>query len=245
MSADDDHKGAPRFNMDDARARAQQALRKSEFILSRAFGLLREPKKEWEQIRAEETTVPSILIGYVAPLAAIPPVCDLIGSAIFNSALSGDVGVSLIRAVVKGAAYVDNKSNRDEVSQILARPDRVGVDVETVRRTFEGRLRVNARGEERGHEKYLIVGEDDAGRPDRRQAAWLYAQMLRWRQAPMTETLLETAKGVWRPDLYDAATGGGNTASTSADVVSAFAGPPFDERQMASYLSSFAIGMKI
>ena len=54
-------------------ASAQEALRKSEFILSRAWGLLREPKKEWEQIRAEETTVPNILLGYVAPLAAIPP----------------------------------------------------------------------------------------------------------------------------------------------------------------------------
>jgi hypothetical protein len=100
MSADDDHKPQSRFNVEDARARAQQALRKSEFILSRAYGLLREPKKEWEQIRAEDTTVPNILIGYVAPLAAIPPLCDLIGSSIFNQALSGDFGAALIRAVI-------------------------------------------------------------------------------------------------------------------------------------------------
>ena len=88
------------LNMDDARARAQDALHKSEFILSRAYGLFRDPKKEWEQIRDEETSIPNILLGYVAPLAAIPPVCDLIGSTLFNSALSGDVGAALIRAVV-------------------------------------------------------------------------------------------------------------------------------------------------
>jgi hypothetical protein len=101
MTADNEHKPRGRaFSVEGARARAEQALRKSEFILSRAYGLLREPKKEWEQIRAEETTIPNILIGYVAPLAAIPPVCDLIGQTLFNPALAADIGQSIIRAVV-------------------------------------------------------------------------------------------------------------------------------------------------
>jgi hypothetical protein len=101
MTADNDNKSeAARFSVAGARERARQALRRSEFILSRAFGLLRDPKQEWEQIRAEETTVPRILIGYVAPLAAIPPVCDLIGSAMFNRMLQGDLGEALIAAAV-------------------------------------------------------------------------------------------------------------------------------------------------
>lgn len=101
MSADNEPKGAmPRFSIEDAKARAQQAYRKSEFILSRAYGLLREPAKEWEQIKAEETTIPHIMLGYVAPLAAIPPICDLIGQSLFNHALQGDIGQAIIRAVV-------------------------------------------------------------------------------------------------------------------------------------------------
>jgi hypothetical protein len=88
MSADDPHEDTPRaaqrFSVEDARARAQQALKRSEFILSRAYGLLREPTKEWTQIRDEITTIPNILIGYVAPLAAIPPVCGLIGIYVFG-----------------------------------------------------------------------------------------------------------------------------------------------------------------
>jgi hypothetical protein len=101
MSADNENEPqGRRFSVEDARIRAQEALRKSEFILSRAWGLLREPKKEWEQIRAEETTVPNILLGYVAPLAAIPPVCDLIGSALFNRLIQIDPGEALIRAVI-------------------------------------------------------------------------------------------------------------------------------------------------
>ena len=99
MSADHEPKPA-RFSVEEARARAQEAIRKSEFILSRAYGLMREPKKEWEQIRAEETTIAHILIGYVAPLAAIPIVCDLIGQSVFNNALQVDFGQALIRAVI-------------------------------------------------------------------------------------------------------------------------------------------------
>jgi hypothetical protein len=44
--------------------------------------------------------VPNILIGYVAPLAAIPPVCDLIGSALFNRLLTIDPASAIIRAGV-------------------------------------------------------------------------------------------------------------------------------------------------
>ena len=103
MAADNDEQpeaARRRFSVDDARVRAREALQKSEFILSRAYGLFKDPKAEWEQIRAEETTVPNILIGYVAPLAAIPPICDLIGQALFNQTLQLQVGDALIRAVV-------------------------------------------------------------------------------------------------------------------------------------------------
>lgn len=104
MSAEDHHEEEPqaggqrRFSVEDARARAQEARAKAEFILSRAYGLLREPKKEWVQIRDEITTIPNILIGYVAPLAAIPVVCDWIGSALFHPA-GFDFGGALVRGL--------------------------------------------------------------------------------------------------------------------------------------------------
>ncbi len=98
MSADQDGK-APRFSVEEARARARAALQKSEHMLSRAYGLLRDPKAEWEQIRAEETTIPNILIGYVAPLAALPPVCAMLGKLLFE-ARTTNFGAELISAVV-------------------------------------------------------------------------------------------------------------------------------------------------
>ena len=89
MSVEDDKERAEaptprRFTAEDARQKARQAQAKAEFILSRAYGLFRDPKLEWEQIRAEQTNVPSILLGYVAPLAGWFSVCVLIGSLIFD-----------------------------------------------------------------------------------------------------------------------------------------------------------------
>lgn len=106
MAAGDEERGEAsgnrrfHFDADQARASAQAALHKSEFILSRAFGLFQNPIKEWEQIRDEQTSIPNILLGYVAPLAAIPPVCDLIGQSLFNGLLGANAGGALINAVV-------------------------------------------------------------------------------------------------------------------------------------------------
>jgi hypothetical protein len=102
MAAEDQDKPEPprRFSAKAARQHVNTAYRKSEFILSRCYGLFRDPKEEWRQIRDEETTIPNILIGYVAPLAAIPPICDLIGSSIFAHMLQVEPGQAIIRAVI-------------------------------------------------------------------------------------------------------------------------------------------------
>jgi hypothetical protein len=99
MSADHETKSA-RFSAENARARAQEAIRKSEFILSRTWGLFVEPQKEWQQIRDEETTTTHILVGYVAPLAAIQPICGLIGTLIFGGVLRADFGAAIVGAAV-------------------------------------------------------------------------------------------------------------------------------------------------
>ena len=110
--AGEDRKGFAGFSREDMRQRAgaaaQQARAKSEFILSRAYGLLRDPKLEWDQIRAEETSIISLLVGYVAPLSGFFAVCVLIGSLLFehprfDKALIGAVVTFL---VMTGMIYV-------------------------------------------------------------------------------------------------------------------------------------------
>jgi ABC-type nitrate/sulfonate/bicarbonate transport system substrate-binding protein len=150
---------------------------------------------------------------------------------------------ALIRAHGKAADFVENVANREEVCRILSAPNRIGVAPEVVRRTLDGRLKVSPDGTFRSSERYLMVGRKGAARPDPVQAAWLYAQMVRWGQAPMSRELLETAIGTFRPDLYDAVLGhaDGRVPGEPADGVGAFAGPAFDASDIAAHLAPWAI----
>jgi NitT/TauT family transport system ATP-binding protein len=147
-----------------------------------------------------------------------------------------DVVAALVRATARGSAFVE--ANREETARILARPDRVGVDLEIIRRTLDGRLKISPDGTMRQSGRYLLVGREDAARPDPVQAAWLYAQMARWGQTELGKDALRTAMAVFRPDLYDAALGkGARPARPATDAVAAFAGPAFDPEDIPRYLA--------
>jgi NitT/TauT family transport system ATP-binding protein len=149
---------------------------------------------------------------------------------------------ALVRAAFRAAEFIEQPENREEVARILARPEHVGVDAGVILRTLEGRLKISADGAIRESNRYLLVGREDAPRPDPVQAAWLYAQMVRWGQTAISPEALTTARAVFRPDLYDAALGLHAAAHRGAgDSVGAFAGPAFDPADVAGYLASFRV----
>lgn len=153
-----------------------------------------------------------------------------------------DVVAALTRAHVNAATFIEAPENRDEVTAILARPDRIGVSPEVLQRTLDGKLKVSPDGTWRESSRYLLVGREGAGRPDPAQAAWLYAQMVRWGQTAISAQALATAKAVFRPDLYDAAIGAqGPVGYGGEDAVGAFAGPAFDPDRIEAHLAAFEI----
>ena len=154
-----------------------------------------------------------------------------------------DVVKRLVRAHGRAAAFVEDSANRDEVSAILAAPNRIGVAAEVIRRTLDGRLKVAPDGTVRTDERYLLIGRAGVARPDPAQAAWLYAQMVHWGQAPLAPDLLAAAKAVFRPDLYDAAIGRNDakTAGEPDDGIGAFTGPAFDPNDIAAHLAAWRI----
>jgi ABC-type nitrate/sulfonate/bicarbonate transport system substrate-binding protein len=149
----------------------------------------------------------------------------------------------LLRALERAAAFVEDTANREAVTAILAAPNRIGVAGEVIRRTLDGRLKVAPDGAVRASDRYLLVGRKGAARPDEVQAAWLYAQMVRWGQAPLSAEMLAAAKAVFRPDLFDAALGDGkpDLAGEPADGIGAFAGPAFDADDIAAHIAAWKI----
>jgi two-component system, oxyanion-binding sensor len=155
-----------------------------------------------------------------------------------------DVVAALVRAHIRAADFIEQPQNRAEAARILAQPERIGVDADVIQRTLDGRLKVAPDGTIRTSSRYLLVGREGAARPDPAQAAWLYAQMIRWGQTSFSPEALKAAKAVFRPDLYDAGLGTGRSEPTSQSAVGAFAGPAFDPDDIAGHLAAFKIGRR-
>jgi two-component system, oxyanion-binding sensor len=152
----------------------------------------------------------------------------------------------LVRAHGRAADFVEDVANREEVCRIVSAPNRIAVAPEVIRRTLDGRLKVSPDGTFRSSDRYLMIGRNGAARPDPVQAAWLYAQMVRWRQAPMSPELREAALAVFRPDLYDEVLGSTpeRLPTEPSDGVGAFAGPLFDPADLAGHLAPWTTSRK-
>ena len=157
-----------------------------------------------------------------------------------------DILAALIRAHQRAAEFIEHSENRTETAGILAQPERIGVDADVIRRTLDGRLKISPDGTMRESGRYLLVGREGAARPDPVQAAWLYAQMVRWGQATIRREAVEIAKAVFRPDLYDAALGlGAGEDEAAFGSVGAFAGPAFDPDDIEGYLAAFNVFRRV
>jgi len=152
---------------------------------------------------------------------------------------------ALVRACAQAAEFIEQPANRAEAARILAQPERLGVNPDVIQRTLDGQLRISPDGTIRESNRYLLIGRDGATRPEAVQAAWLYAQMVRWGQTRIDAGAWHAAMAVFRPDLYDAALGrsGGESAARSTPFT-AFAGPVFDPADIAGYLASFAVARR-
>src|SRR5207237_10187518 len=129
---------------------------------------------------------------------------------------------TLVREHRRAGAFTENPENRPEVARILAQPERIDVDAGVIQRTLAGRLKISPDGAMRESDRYLLVGREAAGRPDPGQAAWLYAQMVRWGQTTLKPDALKTAMAVFRPDLYEAALGQSGKPAAASKAIGAF-----------------------
>ena len=157
---------------------------------------------------------------------------------------NSDVLASLIRALHQAADFIEEPHNRAEAAAILGRPERIAVKAEIIQRTLDGRLKISPDGTFRESDRYLLVGREGAARPDPMQAAWLYAQMIRWGQTGFSPAALTLSKAVFRPDIYDAALGNGFQTRDGSEAIGAFDGPPFDANDIPGHLAAFPIGRR-
>lgn len=73
-------------------------------LISRVKGLIVSPRKEWETIEAEETSIVDLYRHYIVILAALPPFASFLGAWLFGSrGLHPAFAAGLFRAIVQYA----------------------------------------------------------------------------------------------------------------------------------------------
>lgn len=150
-----------------------------------------------------------------------------------------DTLAALVRALAAAAAFAEAPENLATVSAAVA--VRLGVTAELVGRALTGNMKVGHEGTVRTDDRYLMIGRNGAARPDPVQAAWIYAQIVRWGQAPLSDESLALAQAVFRPDLYDAAVGVTPPPGPGepGDGIGGFIGPAFNPADIAGHLASW------
>lgn len=125
-----------------------------------------------------------------------------------TAAARPDALAALIRALHNAAAHFVQPETAQESAALLARPDYIDAPVDAVLRAITDRIRLVQGGAPIHYPDFMFQYREAANFPWRSQAAWLYAQMVRWDGLAHSDADAATAQDVFRPDLYRAALAG-------------------------------------
>ncbi len=171
--------------------------------------------------------------------------------------------LALTKALIRAAEWLDanDNANRPEAVEILARPEYVGADAEVIANSMTGTFEYE-KGDKRDVPDFNVFFRYNATYPYYSDAVWYLTQMRRWGQISEAKDdawFDETAKSVYRPDIYlEAArmlveeghvseadfpwdTDGYKPATPETDIID---GVVYDGRTPNAYLESLTIGLK-
>lgn len=167
---------------------------------------------------------------------------------------------ALLRAVIKAQQWLDadNNANRPEAVKILSQPNYVGADEAVIGASMTGKFTFQA-GDTRDAPDFNIFFRDYAGYPFYSDAIWYLTQMRRWGQIAEDKDdqwYFDTAKAVYRPDLYLAAANKlaedgvipedsiPETDGYKAEQSGFIDGVTYNGKAPNEYLTKFTIGLK-
>jgi nitrate/nitrite transport system substrate-binding protein len=171
--------------------------------------------------------------------------------------------IALTKALIRAAIWLDenDNANREAAVEMLARSEYVGADAEVIANSMTGFFEFE-KGDRRPAPDFNVFFRYNATYPYYSDAIWYLTQMRRWGQIAepkSDEWFMETAKDVYRPDIYLQAAkllvddGMANEADFPFDSDGFKAPTPaediidgigYDGRTPNAYLDSLPIGLK-
>lgn len=167
---------------------------------------------------------------------------------------------AVVKALIRASMWLDaeNNKNRKEAIEMLSQKQYVGADVEVLANSMNGSFEYE-KGDKRSLPDFNTFFRNCASYPSYGSAIWYLTQMRRWGQINEFKPdawYLETAKKVYRPDIYLAAAkelvaeGKAKAEDFPADTgikpsQNFFIDKiPFDANKPNDYLAKFPIGLK-
>ena len=169
--------------------------------------------------------------------------------------------LALTKALIRAAIWLDenDNANRAEAVEILSRPEYVGADAAVIANSMTGTFEYE-KGDKRAAPDFNVFFRYNATFPYYSDAVWYLTQMRRWGQiaeAKPDSWYDETAKSVYRPDIYKLAAEaliaeGKATADMFDFDADGYREPTaefidhvsFDGKQPNAYIDSLTIGLK-
>jgi nitrate/nitrite transport system substrate-binding protein len=199
------------------------------------------------------------------PIIVDPDIAGTTGDKVFGlteefTAKNPKTVQAILRALIRASIWLDAESgkNRPEAAKLLALPKYVGADEKVLMASMTGKFTFGE-GDTRETPEFNLFFDQQASYPFYSDAIWYLTQMRRWGQiteAKPDQWYFDTAKAVYRPDLYMAAAKS-LVADGKADAAAfpdsdgfriytrkAIDGIAFDAHQPAAYAAGFAIGLK-
>jgi nitrate/nitrite transport system substrate-binding protein len=171
--------------------------------------------------------------------------------------------IALTKALIRAAIWLDENenANREEAVEILSRSEYVGADYEVIANSMTGTFEFE-KGDKRDIPDFNVFFRYNATYPFYSDAIWYLTQMRRWGQIAepkSDEWFIDTAKSVYRPDIYLQAarmlvdedmanevdfpwdSNGFKAPTPETDTID---GIPYDGSAPNAYLESLPIGLK-
>jgi ABC-type nitrate/sulfonate/bicarbonate transport system substrate-binding protein len=142
----------------------------------------------------------------------------------------------LLRTYSLAARWCQDRDNHANLAHMLAQPQYLNVAPKTVMNALSGTL-ATSRTASRSMADFLSFEGGDINRPDPRKARWLYAEIATGLRSQLAEAQAQAAAAVFRPDIFDAATGN-NALPESADPIGLKFGPAFDSEKLQAYVDA-------
>ncbi len=110
--------------------------------------------------------------------------------------------LALVKALLEACEYCDDRRNREEILELLARPEYVGAAPEYIRPGFIDPYNRGTEAEPQTINRYNQFYVDQTNCPYRVEGLWIMTQLARWGIVPFPKNWIEILDRVRRVDVF-------------------------------------------